>query len=897
MAGIINSKALSRQFLKSSKELVKKIDDFMSSPDSYTPSSISKSFRQSGKAHLNSLYKEYAKIYENLNPGAPKKEIKKAAINAVLKQDKEGYIPFTKEQLMKEESPFYEVPTEQTLTKIGTKDARLKQQPRSESRFGVGGTELVPEGPLLKETVDVPSRRFVTKDNQVVTRPAIAQSKSIQKPSDIVGPADDMSAKVRFSDELGLLTDDVGEIGGAGYVETAGLPGVPLEGQFIPRSAAIKSEKLEPLIIKKKEVPGVLTGPQSKIKGELRSVGGPQLDKNALSKFVFDKQTGLLKFIRDLNQIASGKEDKATRKANLEIGNIFYDLASRKQGETVNVAKKNKKGKLLFNKDGSVKTEKKYAAFSQDNPKNWNQVKNNKLVKDEFANYFDSPEWKNITQGKGTGLQLKLDEVLGLKEVDKIRGTQPKSKDNLVKVLLNEVLGTLMNPNIINPKIRSKTAEILTEDYGIKLPKQYKPMDITSKDLEGNIILRDKNTGNRQLTNIKTGKILKQDEGLKRPDYINYIINTLSKIDKPTRTKEQTQDLIKMLTKTTKEFGDPFEDPGQTYKIGTKTEVNPRTKGLERVSKDIDLEQERKLKGFTEKGEQIYDDTYKFSDEPEELTGDFSIASRIDDDTLKQLFEEDAATRFEKPPESGIVGAFSETGQGITTLKPDIKNFLKKYLSPKKRKELTREERLTVVRAQKIYLAALKEAKARKLKGKDAEAFAEETVLSVITKEQGGDPQSVMFYPEKMLDPKDKKIKDRLRKPQLRDLEVPEEGPYLPNLFLPEGKKTPFTRGTTRQDFPTEYSPSTARQGPPSVQRNISSLLKDPESYVGNEILRLYADILRRKRNLAKGGLAGLTKKKKFVPKIVKNKKLKKRKQQKPKGVGAALRGYGAICG
>jgi len=100
-----------------------------------------------------------------------------------------------------------------------------------------------------------------------------------------------------------------------------------------------------------------------------------------------------------------------------------------------------------------------------------------------------------------------------------------------------------------------------------------------------------------------------------------------------------------------------------------------------------------------------------------------------------------------------------------------------------------------------------------------------------------------MFYPEKMLDPKDKKIKDRLRKPQLRDLEVPEEGPYLPNLFLPEGKKT------------------------------------------------LY------KLKKAKGGLASLTKKKKFIPKIIKNKKLKKRKQQKPKGVGAALRGYGAICG
>jgi len=48
-----------------------------------------------------------------------------------------------------------------------------------------------------------------------------------------------------------------------------------------------------------------------------------------------------------------------------------------------------------------------------------------------------------------------------------------------------------------------------------------------------------------------------------------------------------------------------------------------------------------------------------------------------------------------------------------------------------------------------------------------------------------------------------------------------------------------------------------------------------------------------------KGGLLGLLKrkKKKFVPKIIKNKKLKKRTQQKPRGVGKALRGYGATSG
>jgi hypothetical protein len=48
-----------------------------------------------------------------------------------------------------------------------------------------------------------------------------------------------------------------------------------------------------------------------------------------------------------------------------------------------------------------------------------------------------------------------------------------------------------------------------------------------------------------------------------------------------------------------------------------------------------------------------------------------------------------------------------------------------------------------------------------------------------------------------------------------------------------------------------------------------------------------------------KGGLLGLLKrkKKKFVPKIIKNKKLKKRTQKKPRGVGKALRGYGATSG
>jgi hypothetical protein len=49
-----------------------------------------------------------------------------------------------------------------------------------------------------------------------------------------------------------------------------------------------------------------------------------------------------------------------------------------------------------------------------------------------------------------------------------------------------------------------------------------------------------------------------------------------------------------------------------------------------------------------------------------------------------------------------------------------------------------------------------------------------------------------------------------------------------------------------------------------------------------------------------RGGLISLVKKRKKkrpIPKIIKNKKLKKRKQQKPRGVGKALRGYGATSG
>ena len=176
----------------------------------------------------------------------------------------------------------------------------------------------------------------------------------------------------------------------------------------------------------------------------------------------------------------------------------------------------------------------------------------------------------------------------------------------------------------------------------------------------------------------------------------------------------------------------------------------------------------------------------------------------------------------------------------------------------------------------------------------------------------------------------------------------------------PSYSTTQFTRGTTRQDYPTEYDPVIAPKGPSSVQSNISSVLDNPEESpaVQQATLEILQDLFMMRNNLKKnnptkkekkelvertkdinklilkiydkkikaayaravktrdvtevnklleeksniiprafnrGGLVGL-KKKKCIPKIIKNKSLRARKQnKKPKGVGQALRGFGAV--
>jgi hypothetical protein len=65
-------------------------------------------------------------------------------------------------------------------------------------------------------------------------------------------------------------------------------------------------------------------------------------------------------------------------------------------------------------------------------------------------------------------------------------------------------------------------------------------------------------------------------------------------------------------------------------------------------------------------------------------------------------------------PEAGMVGSFSETGAGITSLTPtkggpDIKNFLRKNV--KDYKSLPTEEKAIIQLATRAYRAAKKRAK------------------------------------------------------------------------------------------------------------------------------------------------------------------------------------------
>tara|TARA_R110002050_G_scaffold281853_1_gene429443 strand:- start:124 stop:1857 length:1734 start_codon:yes stop_codon:yes gene_type:complete len=232
---------------------------------------------------------------------------------------------------------------------------------------------------------------------------------------------------------------------------------------------------------------------------------------------------------------------------------------------------------------------------------------------------------------------------------------------------------------------------------------------------------------------------------------------------------------------------------------------------------------------------------------------------------------------------------------------------LPKDMTPTQLKNLSLEERRFIEQAQDIYNETYIEAQQKGFNKRDSDAIAQEEIVAVMFG-RAEDTDSISGSVLKPDDVLARKYKSSItgRKKGLLPEEKPEYFKGEQRSLFGE-KQYPITgRFTTGniKDFPspvrsTNYSKKTFPQGPKSIQSSASSLLENPDSFVGNEILRLYKDILMKKRGLAKGGLASLKKKKKRkIPKILKNKSLRARKEnKKPKGVGQALRGFGAISG
>ena len=903
MAGIFNTRALTRYLGKASKSIVKEIDDFAEKPESYTAKSISrKAQKKSGatRKDMNKVYKEYAKLYESMNPEAKPKQIKSAAMSAVLKQAEEGNLtPSKVGSLVEEESYTYRVPQTQELITLGT----------DRTREGLGAPTV-----------------------ESVFRPGVAQLKNpspAMSPFSKVSGADDISTRVRLSDELGNLQEDLGAIGGTTYVPAKDLPGAPLGtgGPFVKKQNQIQESSLYDTPNEEGIFESIGSTPRT-VTGEQRSIGGPEFNQKEFKEFIFNKQTGLLKKIRDINKVADGKEFKQERKANLEIGNILADLANRKQGEVKKVAKKGKDGKVLRGKDGKIKYEKKYVAFSQNNPKNWNQVVGGVALKDELANFLESADFKTLVAGKkpGDNTITAFDKLM--KKVGSIEDAEKFAKRPRVQTDKSTVIAPLYKTlNDLLNKPQYQVSEKVAKGIGIS---RYK-----GKDAIGNLIPYSKD------------------------NYIDLVLNAIAKSEGKKRTPSQTTELIKLLSQTT-----DGDNVGQTFKSPMEIVYNPKQKQIQRVRKDLDKETDRTT----------------------ELTGtDKDILEDLD--TPKDVYDADVFNPA--VPEAGMVGSFSETGAGITSLSPtkggpDIKNFLRKNV--KDYKSLPTEEKAIIQLATRAYRAAKKRAKEAGYDNFRAEEYAEQTALATITKDLRDPSKSKMYSPEKMLAASDTeqaaftspdvgtgpsfsgldlqnpnvrigadeinapfttfkplnvkeytelltgppKIKATVVSALSEFLESPElykdkikQQDYLDVLKDLMGTKLGLKKRNPTKKEQEELKKSTAKLNKilnnielkkatenknaaakviAKLERNkklIKEGFEDEVKLLTPEEKKLYtkaveAETIIRKKNT--GGLVGLKQKKNFIPKIIQNKSLReKRQNKKPRGVGASLRGWGAV--
>ena len=1011
-----NTVALSRYLAKLAQvspndPVIKKLDDFGKEPANYTAKSISKKAQEmSGtrRKDMNNVFKEYKAMYKSMRPGASQKEIDKLAKNAVIKQAEEGNLtPLKIKRIVEEEGPLYRVPQTQELIPL-KKDIYTK--PTEIARIGDNKGPIMFGDTMGPETVES------------VVRPGVAQLKDPPKstgPFSRVSGADDISSRIRIQDEFG----EPSQIGGVGtgrttYVKAKDLPGAPLKGtgEFVKRADMIEEdslmfdEKLGILVPKGKTV--------RTVKGEQRSMGGEELDRKEFSEMVFDKKDGLLTLVRDLNKIQQGKEDKEARKLRTRIGDMLKDLANRKQGETKLVAKTNKSGKVLKDKKGNVIKEKKYVAFSTDNPKNWNQVVGGFALKDELSNLLSSSTFKNIVDANKQGVDALPKVQRYLKEVgtpaekeafDALPPSQPTEKSEVLAPLYKVLDSMLTKPKY---KVNEKTAK----EIGIS---RYQPV----VDKQGNVVKTKKGEIKRDI-----------NKPYAKDDYIDLVINAIAKSEGKKRTSAETKELFEILG------GQRImaDDVGQTYASPQEIRFNPNLQKIQRVRKDKLKEEER----------------------VSELEGtDTDVLADLDAPQAKDMYDEDVVNPTR--PESGMVGSFSETGAGITALTPsrggpDIKQLLGKYIKADDKKaysKLSTEDKAIVQAATRTYRDTKKRLRQENKKFKETtpqkvaydadgnlisvdaplrrdtkgnilypekyskfqiEDIAEQTALASVMQNINQAERSIFFSPEKMLKASDAELAAFLQ-PTEKDIGRGVTGPDFTQLDL---QKPNVKIGTEELEAPfTTFKPLNVKEytelltGPPEVKAPVfnalNEFLKNPELYKDTIKQKEYLDILKDlmstklglkktkptkkeqaalKKSTAKlnkvlkeinakqiqretidteelveappahfnikkspanlvtivkklernkkliregfddeveslspqekelynravkegvikksntGGLVSLKhrKKKSFIPKIIQNKKLKKRQQTKPKGVGAALRGYGAVCG
>ena len=601
---------------------------------------------------------------------------------------------------------------------------------------------------------------------------------------------------------------------------------------------------------------GVGTGKMGFDKPDEDIIRATFLDKTGKRKFM--SSIDLANIIRQrtgmTSKAATAEARKRMEKFDLEKGkevtlkslggpqfkkNEFEKFVNKELIPTIDASttKQNKKSNETLKKYFKDFADRKTGFFIKDE-------KMSKKFKAPVGSYkkFSAKNSKNWEQVEG-GVSLK-DELANFFESSDFNILTKKGRKPLQLELDPRPEGALRRVSTQEPDPRLKKLREAQRVYSlIQNPAQFQRVGKQDESVQKLI---------KALQKDKT----KGDLTVKRSDLLTYTLNAIADLQSP--EGKLRQEIIDVLS-------EPIGSPGgaSISRYATPITIDPKTgrlaqRATREVSEDKTKEKLARVRGEYDPRDAEVEDLYTAKGMEFETANVPDLLRRLESKSLIKS-----------------IGASGES-------KAEVKPFLKFNYTPTEFNRLSQEDQLTIERATQIYRQAYA-AVDKKLPSRTAEEIAEDAVLDAMIRE---DPGSPMTTPTRVDTGPAKRGQPYLG--------LTDEEAGIRYSMEPNYSTTQFTRGYTRQDFPTEFSPSAARQGPPSVQRNISSLLEDPQSYAGNEILRLYADILRRKRNLAKGGLAGLTKKKKFVPKIVKNKKKNKKKQQKPRGVGKALRGYGA---